>query len=258
MALRRPRRRRLDPNAMTTVEHLRELRRRLIRAIVAVTIGAIAAYAVYPHLLSVLTEPLCTVEHEPHCVLYVTGPIDGFAIRLKVAAVAGLFLASPIVLWELWRFVAPGLKRGERRLTLGFLVSSVALFVAGGVVAWLVYPRALGFFQSAAGAQVHAIYTPQSYLSLLLILMIAFGVAFLFPVVLVGLELAGVVSPAALRRHRRPAWLGIIVVVAILIPSNDPYSLTAMTVPLLVFYELSIVVGSALTKRRARVADAGG
>lgn len=244
--------RRADPNAMTFVEHLAELRRRLIVAIVAVTLGAAVGYALYPSVLHVLLEPLCEVERVRRCELYVTSPLDGFTIRLKVAAVVGLFLASPIVLWELWRFVAPGLRRGERRLTAGFLIASVLLFVLGGAVAWLVYPRALGFFQSAAGAPVHAIYTPQSYLSLLLVLIVAFGVAFLFPVVLSGLELANVVSPTALVRHRRAAWLTIIVVVAVVIPTNDPYSLTAMTVPLLVFYELSILVGKLALRRRQR------
>lgn len=248
--MRRSRIRRADPNAMSALEHLAELRRRIIWSLGAVTVGAIAAYVVYPQLLHLLTEPLCEVEHQRVCTLYVTGPVDGFAVRLKVSGLAGLFVSSPIVLFELWRFVAPGLRPAERRYTLGFVLASVVLFATGGVVAWLVYPKALGFFQGAAGAQVHPLYTPQSYLSLLLVLMVAFGVAFLFPVVLTSLELVGVLSPAALVRHRRAAWLGIIVVVAIVIPSNDPYSLTAMAVPLLAFYELSILAGKALTKGR--------
>jgi len=181
-------------------------------------------------------------------------PFDGFAIRLKVAAISGLFFASPIVLWQLWRFISPGLHTKERRYGLAFVLSALVLFGFGAAVAYLVFPHALHFFESAAGAHVHAIYTPQNYLNFLMLLMIAFGVSFLFPLVLIVLELVGAVSPTALRKRRRYAWLGIIVVVAVFIPSNDPYSLTAMTVPLLVFYELAILVGRILLRGSPKVA----
>ncbi len=239
---------------MTMLEHLEELRGRIIRSAIAVTAVAVVGYATYPALLHLLMEPLCRLQGKA-CALYVTGPLDGFAVRLKVAGVVGIFGASPVALFQLWRFVAPGLRPVERRYTLSFLVASVGLFVLGGWVAWFVYPKALGFFQAAAGSQVHEIYTPQSYLNLLLLLMVAFGVAFLFPVVLVALEFTGVVSPQALRRHRRAAWLAIVVVVAVVIPSNDPYSLTAMAVPLVVFYEAALAVGRLHERRRLRLAE---
>lgn len=244
------RKRRHSPDEMTVLEHLGELRRRLIIAIIAVSAGAIIGYVLYPQVLVLLMHPLCVADGSRNCGLYVTGPIDGFAVRLKVAAITGVFLASPIVLFELWRFISPGLHRAERRYSLGFVLSALVLFFSGAVVAYLVFPRALRFFETAAGANVHAIYTPQSYLNFLLLMMVAFGVAFLFPLVLIALELLGVVTPAALRRRRRYSWLGIIVVVAIFIPSNDPYSMTAMAVPLLVFYEVAILVGRALLRGR--------
>jgi len=239
------------PDEMTVVEHLGELRRRLIVSLLAVSAGAVVGYVIYPQLLVLLMHPLCLTNGSGHCGLYVTGPIDGFSIRLKVAAISGVFFASPIVLLELWRFISPGLRRPERRYSLGFVLSALVLFFSGALVAYLVFPRALAFFEAAAGANVHAIYTPQSYLNFLLLLMVAFGVAFLFPLVLIALELLGVVSPTALRKKRRYSWLGIIVVVAIFIPSNDPYSMTAMAVPLLFFYELAIVVGRVLLRGRA-------
>ena len=232
------------------IEHLRELRKRLIIALVAVSIGAVFGYIFYPSILGFLMRPLCITNGIRGCGLYVTGPFDGFAVRLKVAAISGLFFASPVVLWEAWRFISPGLHARERRYGLGFVVSSLVLFISGAGVAYLVFPHALHFFQAAAGARVHEIYTPQNYLNFLVILMAAFGVSFLFPLVLVVLELLGIVSPAALRRKRRYSWLAIIVVVAVFIPSNDPYSLTAMTLPLLAFYELAIAVGRILTRAR--------
>ena len=235
---------------MSLTDHLAELRVRLIVTVVAVAAGAIAGYIIYPELLAVLMHPLCQVSGSSGCRLYVTGPFDGFSARLKVSGVFGLFAASPVVFWELWRFVSPGLHRRERRLSALLSLPAALLFVAGALVAYLVLPFALQFLQSAAGTRVHAIYTPQSYLFFLLLLMVIFGVAFLFPVVLTGLELLEVVTPEQLVKRRRIAWFGIILAVAIFIPTNDPYSLTALTVPLVLFYEGSIVIGKLARRRR--------
>jgi sec-independent protein translocase protein TatC len=252
MGLSIHRRQSTPPNEMSMIEHLRELRKRLIISIIAVSLGAVVGYIAYPSVLTFLMHPLCITNGANNCGLYVTGPFDGFSIRLKVAVISGLFFASPVVLWQFWRFIAPGLRSKERRYGLAFVLSSLVLFGLGAMVAYLVFPHALHFFESAAGTHVHAIYTPQNYLNFLMLLMIAFGVSFLFPLVLIVLELLGAVSTTALRKRRRYAWLGIIVVVAIFIPSNDPYSLTAMAVPLLLFYELAILVGRILLRPGAK------
>ncbi len=245
-------RKRVKPDEMTLVEHLAELRSRLIVSVISVTAVAVVGYFIYPDILALLMHPLCEVQGSRDCGLYVTGPFDGFSVRLKISGLFGLFGALPVVLWELWRFIAPGLKSAEKRYGLGFVISSLVLFALGSIVAYEVFPFALRFFKNAAGANVHAIYTPQSYLNFLMLLMVAFGVAFLFPVVLVALQLLKIVEPATLSKKRRFAWFAIIIVVAVLIPSNDPYSLTAMTVPLLIFYELSILIGKLLIGRRAK------
>ncbi len=249
MALRR-KRTPVDPNQLTMMGHLRELRTRLIISVVAITAVAVVGYIIYPEILSFLMRPLCSTNGVHGCKLYITGPFDGFAIRVKIAAYFGLFGASPLVLWEVWKFISPGLHGSERRYGISFVVSSVALFIAGAAVAYLVYSRVLNFLQGQGGSMLHEIYTPSNYLSFLLILMLAFGVSFLFPVVLTGLELAGAVDVNTLRKKRRVAWFAIIIIVAVFIPSSDPYSLTAMTVPLLLFYEASIVIGR-IAKRRA-------
>jgi sec-independent protein translocase protein TatC len=249
MALRLPIRHRVrpSPDAMTLAEHLGELRRRVVVAVVAFSAGSIVSFIVYPDILDLLKSPLCQVDPH-HCLLYVTGPLDGLAFRVKIAAYGGLFLASPIILWELWRFITPGLHANEKRYAVPFVTCSIVLFSAGAVLAYFTFPHALGFLQSVGGPTLREIYDPNKYLSLILALMTVFGVTFEFPVVLVALELAGVLKPAKLAAWRRWAIVLIVAVAAVITPSGDPFSMLALAVPLYVFYELSIVVGRLLQR----------
>ena len=239
-------------SSMSLLQHLAELRKRLVISAVAVTIAAILGYVVYPHILNFLLHPLCAAEPANHCALFVTSPLDGFALRIKVSTYSGLFFASPIVLFQIWRFIAPGLKKSEKRYSVAFVTASMVLFSLGGAVAYISFPHALRFLQGAAGTLVHPIYTPQSYLSLLMALMAAFGAAFEFPVVLVSLELLGVVTPQRLSKSRRWAIVSIFAAAAIFIPSSDPFSLFALALPLVLFYEVAILIGRMLQKRTAR------
>lgn len=232
---------------MTLVEHLTELRRRLIICILAAVVGGVVSFALYGHVLSFLTHPYCEiVPRGQSCHLYVTGPLDGFSIRVKIAGYGGIFLASPVILWQVWRFITPGLNPNEKRYAVPFIVSSLVLFTGGASVAYLVFPRALSFLSTVGGPTLQAIYTPTSYLSLIVLLMVAFGAAFEFPVVLVSLELAGVLSTARLKAWRRKAIVIIFALAAIFIPSSDPFSLFAMAIPMCIFYEGSILVGRLL------------
>src|SRR5881392_1453838 len=155
------------PDAMTLVEHLTELRRRLVVSILAVAAGGAVAFALYNHILSFFVHPYCQVvgPHHP-CQLFVTGPLDGLSIRLKIAGYGGLFLASPVVLWQLWRFVTPGLKRNEKRYAIPFVAVSIVLFVLGASLAYLTFPHALSFLVAVGGPTLQQIYSPTSYLSL--------------------------------------------------------------------------------------------
>lgn len=251
----RPHRGRPDPDAMTLLEHLAELRRRLIVCIVVFAVAGIATYFVYAPILSALREPYCTAILQLHqirqlsaCHLYITAPLQGFTTRLNVAAYGGLVLALPVILFELWRFVTPGLKANERRYALPFVAVSVLLFAAGGLVAYFIYGKALHFLIGASGSHIRTIFTPNSYLSLLGALVLIFGIAFEFPVLLVALELAGAVTSRGLRSFRRWAILLIVIFSAVITPSSDPFSMLALAVPLLVFYEGSILVGRLLGK----------
>ena len=233
-----------SPQAMSLGEHLGELRGRVLKALTALTVAGVVAFVAYPHILHLLQEPYCHVTR--HCQLYVTGPLDGLALRIKVAGYSAVALASPVILWQLWRFITPGLSANEKRYAVPFVIASIVLFGSGAALAFTVFPHALQFLGSIGGPSLHQIYTPNNYLGLILALMTVFGVTFEFPVVLVALELAGIVSPRALARWRRWALVGVVTLAAIITPSGDPLSMMALAVPLYVFYEISIVLGRIL------------
>lgn len=247
ISLKRRHEARPTPDSMTLVEHLTELRRRVVVSAVAFALAATAAFLLYPWILSFLKHPYCQVAPN-HCGFYITGPLDGLALRIKIAAYGGLFLASPVILWEFWRFVTPGLHPKEKRYAIPFIVVSIGLFALGCVVAYLTFPHALGFLDSIGGPSLHEILDPTKYLSLIVVLMTVFGLTFEFPVVLVSLQLAGVLTPAQLSSWRRWAIVVIVVVAGVVTPSSDPFSMMAMAIPLYIFYELSIVAGKLLRR----------
>ena len=233
---------------MSIIEHLTELRTRLVISGVAVAVGAVVAFVLYNHILDFLIEPYCdTLPRGEPCTLYITDPLEGFATRLKVATWGGFLLASPIVLYQLWRFITPGLNPNEKRYAIPFVASSVTLFCLGALLARYTFPRALDFLL-AVGGDLEPILSPSKYLRLVILVAVAFGVAFLFPVLLVFLQLAGVLTSRRLSSWRRPAVVGIFIVAAVITPSQDPYSLFALAGPMYVFYEASILIGRALKK----------
>jgi sec-independent protein translocase protein TatC len=236
------------PDSMTLIEHLTELRRRVLVCAVAFIVAATVAFLVYNHILSFLQHPYCQVNAK-HCNLYVTSPLDGLTLRVKIAAYGGIFLASPVILWELWRFITPGLNPKEKKYAIPFIVSSIFLFALGCLVAYITFPHALQFLDHIGGPSLQQIYNPNSYLSLILLLMTVFGLTFEFPVLLISLEIAGVLTPQTLSKWRRWAIVAIVVVAGVVTPSSDPFSMLAMAVPLYVFYEVSIVVGKVLARR---------
>jgi sec-independent protein translocase protein TatC len=234
---------------MTLVEHLTELRRRLFISILAVVIGAIVAFVVYDHILDFLLHPYCDVlPRGKPCTLFIQDPLEGFAARLKVAGYSGLMIALPVVLWQIWRFITPGLNPKEKRYAIPFVLSSVVLFSLGAALAYLTFSKALSFLSSVGGANFEEIYSPSKYLRLILLMFFAFGLSFEFPVVLVALQMAGVLTTRRLRSWRRQAFVIIVIFAAVITPSQDPYTLLAMSLPMYVFYEGSILIGRLLKK----------
>lgn len=249
MAIALPRRRTPAPPVdQPVVEHLRELRRRLVLAIAAVAVAGVVGFVLYDRILAFLIEPYCGIaaERGRSCALYIQDPLEGFSTRLKVAGMTGLLLASPVVLFQFWRFVTPALDKREKRYAVPFVAVSVVLFCGGAAIAIATFPKALEFLVSVGGENLETIFSPAKYLRLVLFMVLAFGIAFEFPVVLVFLQLAGVLSSRRLRRARRPAIVGIVVAAAVITPSQDPYSLLALAGPMLVLYEASILTGRAL------------
>ena len=235
------------PDAMTLTEHLTELRRRVMICALAFAVTATLAFLLYNPILNFLKHPYCQVAPD-HCGFYITGPLDGLSLRIKIAAYGGLFLASPVLLWELWRFITPGLKRNEKKYAIPFIVASIFLFALGCLVAYLSFPHALKFLGNIGGPSLHAILDPTKYLSLILLLMTVFGLTFEFPVLLVSLEVAGVLTPKQLASWRRWAIVVIVVVAGVVTPSSDPFSMMALAIPLYIFYELSIIIGKIIKR----------
>jgi sec-independent protein translocase protein TatC len=252
--LRRPER---DPDgAMTLVEHLEELRRRLFISLGAIAIGSVVGWFLYNPLLSLMTRPYCDWIHTlPHgqqppagCRLIATGAIDPVMIKLKVVAILGLFIALPVVLYQLWAFIVPGLTKRERRMAIPFVASSLALFALGALVAYLTLPKALGFLLGFSGPSVTPFLTANSFLSFVLLVALAFGATFEFPIVLIFLTIVGILTSQKLRQWRRPAILVIAIAAAVITPSADPYSMLAMMLPMIVFYEAAIIVARLMKK----------
>ena len=241
------RKERPTPDAMTLVQHLAELRRRLIFSVAAFVVGAAIAAAFYPGMLKILQHPYCSVN--PHsCSFYVTGPLDPLTLRIQMAAFGGLFIASPVILFQLWRFITPGLRQNEKRYAIPFVICSIVLFATGCALAYTVFPHALAFLKHVGGPSLKEILSPNQYLSLILLMMFLFGLTFEFPVVLVGLQIAGVVRPAQLLRSWRWAVIGLTLLAAVFTPSADPLSMLVLAVPLIAFYFLSIAIGKLLRR----------
>jgi sec-independent protein translocase protein TatC len=244
----------ISDEGMTLVEHLTELRRRLVKAVIALTLGGVVGFIIYSPVLEVLQAPYCEIN-PGNCDFIVTDPLQSFSVRLKVSAYVGLILALPVVLWQLWRFITPGLYPKEKRYAIPFVASSVVLFLLGAGLALWTFPNALAFLNEVGGEQLEAMYTPDKYLSLITFMMLAFGVGFEFPIVLVFLQMAGALTWQRLASWRRWAVVGIFIAVSIITPSGDPFTLFALAGPMVLFYEASILLGRFVIKRRTEAEE---
>lgn len=227
---------------MTLAEHLAELRYRMLIAMGTVTLFAVLAFIFYPDVLKILQHPYCAAIPN-HCRFLVTNPLDGLTLRVKIGFFGGLLFASPVLLWQVWRFITPGLKARERRYAIPFVFASILFFAGGVAMAYFSFAHALSFLRSIGGNTLVTEYNPNQYLTLFLLMMFIFGLTFLFPVVLVALELARIVTPQALLKGWRYAVIVITIAAAVFTPSGDPLSMLALALPLVIFYFLAIAVG---------------
>jgi sec-independent protein translocase protein TatC len=247
---------------MTLVEHLTELRTRLVICVVAVAIGMLVAFFAYEWIFDFLIHPYRQIANDNNSLtggdLLQTDPLEGFGVRMRSSAYVGIALAMPVLLWQIWQFVTPGLYPHERRYALPFVISALVLFVLGAGLAYYTLPRALDFLIDIAGEGFVTAFSAGKYFQLITYMMLAFGVGFEFPIVLIFLQMAGVLDASTLRRGRRYAVVGICILVAVITPSGDPISMLMLSVPMVVFYEAAIIIGSMITKRQAAKAAVTG
>jgi sec-independent protein translocase protein TatC len=255
-----PRIRRRSPEdragTMTVVQHLEELRSRLIVSLVAIGIGAAIGWFLYDPVIRALKDPYCDywrslpreLRSTEGCVLVFLGPLDGMIVKLKAVFFLGLIIAVPVLLWELWRFIVPGLTARERKMAVPFILSSTLLFLLGVGFAYWTLPKGLSFLLGFAGEGFAPFLTGSQYLTFVMLVALAFGVSFEFPILLIFLELAGILSSQKLRAWRRYAILFISVFAAIITPSSDPYTMLAMMIPMYIFYEAAIIIGRLLKR----------
>ncbi len=236
---------------MPLTAHLAELRSRLIWCMVALAVGFIACYGLSDKIVAALQSPVVLVGQPIKVPLQIIAPAEAFVTYIKVGLIAGLFLVLPFILYQLWKFVAPGLLEHEKKYTVPFLVGSAGLFYSGGVIFYLVLPFIIHFLLSFAKGDIKAQLSVGYYVTFCVRLMIAFGLAFQLPMVVVFLTQLGLVSSRLLVRYFRHAIVLIFVVAAVLTPTTDPLSLLAMVLPLLLLYGLSILAAKGVELRRA-------
>lgn len=248
-----------DEGRMTLVEHLTELRRRVIVSAIVLAVLTIIVFLFYDHLLHFFSAPYehvtrgkrnsaCGATATTGCKLIATGPLEPFLVRLKVSTYGGIALSVPVIFWQIWRFVTPGLHKNERRYGVLFLIAIVVLFALGAVVAWFTVEKALEFLLGVGGSSIQPFISADKYLTLITLMIAAFGVAFEFPVLLVFLLLVRVVNTRQLRNVRRWMIVGIVTFAAVITPSQDPFSLFFMAVPMYLFYEIAIVIGRLMKR----------
>lgn len=245
---------------MTLTQHLAELRARIIRSMLAIVVGIIIVLAFYDPVLRFLLRPynrLCTRRGAEFCVaqLQSLGPLEAFSTRLSISTYGGIILALPVLMWQIWRFIVPALHAKEKRYAVPFVVCSVLLFLLGGLIAYWTLDKALEFLISWGGSEVRANFQVSKYISLVGLMIAAFGIAFEFPVLLVFLQLVGVLTPQTLLKGWRYAIMIIFVIAAVITPSGDPYSMMALAIPMTIFYLVSVGLG-LIFQRRKRAATA--
>jgi sec-independent protein translocase protein TatC len=241
---------------MPLLQHLTELRSRLIRSIIAIAVGFLIAYAIDDWLFNALTYPLRAASHGK-ILLIGTGVAEAFFTKLKVALIAGLFIASPAVFLEIWKFIAPGLFESERRLAKPFVISATLFFIAGGYFCWaVVFKIGYSFFlREYASIGVTPTIRISEYLAFSAKLLLAFGITFELPIFAFFLTRTGIIDHRMMIHYFRYAVLAIFVVAVALTPP-DMVSPFLLAIPLLALYGLSIGVAYVFRHNETTVTEA--
>jgi sec-independent protein translocase protein TatC len=236
----------------TFFDHLKELRIRLVRALLGVAVGVAVAGWFSERLFRWVMQPVLDSLPEGQRALNYTSYLEPFLVYLKVALYGGLFLAAPWVLFQLWLFIAPGLYKKEKKLVIPFVAIGTLLFYCGVAFTYfVVMPFAFPALASIAGPDMKPILTMREQLTLVLAMMLGFGLVFEIPVIIAFLAMIGIVTPEFLAKYRRHAIIVNVILAAIITPTGDPFNLFLMAAPMVVFYEIGILAARLVGKKRA-------
>jgi len=226
---------------------------------VATTIG----WILFDPVISLIMAPACDlpdviqlVNDDGGCRLVALRPLEPFSVRIRVALLTGLFVAGPVLFYQLWKFVTPGLTVRERRLTMPFILLSQLMFAFGIVFAYVIIPQGLNILLSMGGDNFAVALTGTEYLSFFLRTSIAFGLVFEIPLVLVFLSLLGIVTAEAMRKARPWAVVANVALAAVVTPTTDPVTLLFMAGPMVLFYEIAILLAWLIERSRRRRREA--
>ena len=230
----------------------RSLRKRLFYVGIVIIILFVVCYWQNAYIQAFVTRPI-SPHLSDHAKLIAATPLEAFVTQLKMCFLASLVIGMPFILWQFWRFIAPGLYKQERRYLLGFVITASFLFLAGAMFVYsMVLPLGMRFMiRIGVDMQVESLFTVSSYLTLVLKLMIAFGSVFELPVVVYFLAKIGLVNADMLRKYRRFAIVGIFILAAVLTPP-DVISQVAMAIPLLILYEISIFIAKKVAPKKTQ------
>ncbi|HEV8614276.1 MAG TPA: twin-arginine translocase subunit TatC [Methylomirabilota bacterium] len=232
---------------MPFMEHLGELRTRIVRSLAALLIGLAIAFPFSERLTDFLARPVTKLGYK----LVFTAPAEAFWVQMKVAIIAGLFISSPGILWQVWAFIAPGLHAHERKYAAPFIIIGSLMFLAGGAFSlFVVTPYAIAFLLSYARESLQPMITLENHIDFLLKFTLAFGAVFELPLVITLLSRMGVVSVKMLTKNRKYAILGAFVAAAILTPTPDAFNQALMAGPLIILYEVGILCARLFGRRR--------
>jgi sec-independent protein translocase protein TatC len=251
-----------DEGRMPLVEHLRELRNRLLKAALALIVTMVIGFVFFHPIWSFVNHPFCSAKINGHSgckvvgdQLVVTGVFDPFMLRVKVAFFVGLILASPVWLYQIWAFIAPGLYRREKKWAYLFVAIAAPLFAAGAVLAYFVMSRGLKYLLGLAPHGVLVLPSIDTYLSYFQGMILGFGLAFELPLALVILNIAHILTHARFAKWRRLMLFAAFLFAGIANPSPDPISMLLLALPCVVLVEVAEVVIFFNDRRRARIED---
>ncbi|WP_116248604.1 twin-arginine translocase subunit TatC [Nocardiopsis sp. FIRDI 009] len=241
---------------MPLMDHLRELRGRLTKALIGLLLGAVIGYVFYQRVWAFLTEPYCSLPESSAfdaegCSLIVTGPFDAFFVAMKVWLVVGALISAPIWLYQLWAFVAPALHSREKKYAYIFVPLAAVLFVGGAVLAYNITSLALTVLFGFLPEDADPMLTVDQYLDYMIIMMVMFGLGFVMPLLVALLNLAGVLSHATLAKWRRAIIFGAFAISAVITPA-EPISMLALAVPLVVLFEIAELFAFLNDRRKRR------